>query len=245
VFGLNIEFRRPTEDRLDELMEGAPGWLSASRTRAAIAQAPGSDDRLAGLDGSPVGYGSCITSPLAEGGRATARVWVSPESREQGVDSALWHFVVGVARNAGVHGVHTVAHEADAYSLAVALDHGFRTLGVRRESRLEPEELPEAIVESAIARVLAEGIELVTFGGGEADAWVGLYEALLPLFADAPDSRAGREPPTYQAVSRQFSESWQILLARRGEEIVAATMAFARSDGRARVNNLLHRRLRK
>jgi GNAT superfamily N-acetyltransferase len=87
-----------------------------------------------------------------------------------------------------------------------------------------------------VARALAGGIELVAFEGGEADAWPGLYETLLPLFADAPDSRAGREPPSYEAVSRQFSESWQILLASRGEEIVGATMAFARSEGRRQVN---------
>jgi GNAT superfamily N-acetyltransferase len=217
-------------------MDDAPGWQGVARTRAAIAQASGSDDRLACLDGSPVGYGFCITSPLGEGGRATARVWISPTGRGQGVGSALWNFVLGVARSAGIRGVHTVAHEADAYSLAVALGHGFFTLGVRRESRLELVKLDEALVDSAVAQIQAEGIELVAFDGGGSEAWSGLYEALLPLFADAPDSRAGREPPTHEAVSRQFAESWQILLARRGEEVIGATMAIARPEGRGRVN---------
>lgn len=180
-----IRSRAPSptdDDDLDALMAGAIGWRGAALVGAALEQAPGSNQALACLNGEPVGYGYCTTGPLAEGGRANARIWVRPDARDRGAGTALWAFVLDAARSAGLPGVHTVADEADAYSLAVAKAHGLFPLGIRRESRLDLGELDDRLVVQAVGRVLAIGIELVGFDGShDEEHWLALYRDLLPL----------------------------------------------------------------
>jgi len=89
--GSDLALRLPTgDDDLDTLMTGAISWRGAALVREALAHARGSDNAFACLDEAPVGYGYCTTAPLADGGRANARICVRPDARGRGAGTALW-----------------------------------------------------------------------------------------------------------------------------------------------------------
>lgn len=217
-------------DDLDALLAGTIAWPGADQMRSLFSAPPEVANRqyVAVADGKLVGYAHCITSPLAEGGRAAVHVWVLPLARGQGIGSALWSAAVDVAKEAGTAGAQAMADVDDGRSLKIAAARG-AVLGPRRwESRLDLAALSLPVVETAIDRVRAGGVELALFTPGD-EVWAGLYEDFLPLHWATPDGRAGRQPPSRDQLQHRFTQRWQVLLAQREGATVGMTMAFARA----------------
>jgi GNAT superfamily N-acetyltransferase len=123
----------------------------------------------------------------------------------------------------------------DEGSAAIAEAHGFSKGSIRRESMLDLTTLGSEFFEAAIQRVRAEGVDLVPFAPGSERDWEDFYEVFLLLHHATPDRAAGREPPSYETIREGYAEAWQVLLARRGNDIIGVTMAFARPDLPSRV----------
>jgi GNAT superfamily N-acetyltransferase len=217
-------------DDLDALLAGTIAWPGAEHMRS-LFSAPGGDANrqfVVVLGDRLVGYAHCISSPQAEGGRAAIHVWVAPSERGQGIGSSLWLAAVGAARAEGFQGAHAIADVNDRRSVEIAAAHG-ATLGARRwESRLHLATLSSLVVETAIGRATAAGVQLVPFSPDNG-LWAQLYDDFLPLHWATPDGSAGRQPPSLDWLRERFSQPWQVLLARRGETTIGMTMAFARA----------------
>jgi GNAT superfamily N-acetyltransferase len=217
-------------DDLDGLLEGTIAWPGADQMRSLFSAPAGGANRqfVAVLDDRLVGYAHCVISPLAEGGRAGVHVWVRPPTRGRGIGSALWSSALDAARAAGLPGAHAIADVNDQRSLEIAAAHG-ATLGARRwESRLDLASLSLPIVETAVGRATAAGVQLVPFTPDNG-LWTQLYDDFLPLHWATPDGSAGRQPPSRDWLQDRFSQPWQVVLARDGESTLGMTMAFARA----------------
>lgn len=198
--------------------------------RQAVEAHAGNEHVVACLGHEMVGDAYCIIVPLNAGGRATARVWVVAAVRGRGVGSALWSAVLATVRKASVRGVFTVVDVADSRSLEIARAHGLVEIGVRTESRLDLQGLDDAMVGAAVDHVLSRGIEIDAWAGGaDETAWELLYQDLVPLFGDTPDGQQGHEPPSLEFLRREFRQPWQVLLGRRGDRNVGATLVMARA----------------
>jgi hypothetical protein len=119
--------------------------------------------------------------------------------------------------------------------MAIAEAHGLSRGSIRRESLLDLTTFRTELLETAVQRVREEGVDLEAFTPRSEREWEDFYEAFLPLHQATPDGAAGSEPPPYETIRGGFAERWQILLARRGSDIVGVTMAFQRRDLPSRV----------
>jgi GNAT superfamily N-acetyltransferase len=223
-------------DDLDGLLAGTLAWPGSDQMRSLFSAPRGGANRqfVAVLDDRLVGYAHCISSPPAEGGRAGVHVWVGPAARGRGIGSALWSSALDAARAAGLPGAHAIADVDDQQSLEIAAAHG-ATLGARRwESRLDLAALSLPVVETAVGRASAAGVQLVPFTPDNGP-WAQLYGDFLPLHWATPDGSAGRQPPSCDWLQEKFSQPWQVVLARQGETTIGMTMAFARAASAEKV----------
>ncbi|MGP8009864.1 MAG: GNAT family N-acetyltransferase [Acidimicrobiales bacterium] len=226
-----------THDDLDSLLAGTLGWSGSERVAAlfASARATPSGQFVTVNSGQIVGYGHLLTQPVAEGGRAGVHIYVDPSHRGCGVGSALWRELQPLARASGLPGLRALGDVDDERSAAIAEAHGFSRGSIRRESMLDLSTLRSEFFESAVQRVRAEGVDLIPFAPGSERDWEDFYEVFVSLFHATPDRVAGREPPSYETIREGYPEGWQVLVARRGTDIIGVTMAFARPDLPSRV----------
>jgi GNAT superfamily N-acetyltransferase len=119
--------------------------------------------------------------------------------------------------------------------MAIAQAHGLSRGAIRRESLLDLTTLRDELVDATVQRTLEGGVDLVAFNPQDERDWEEFYRALLPLHYATPDGASGREPPPYETLRSGYAEPWQILLARRGLDIIGMTLAFQRLDVESRV----------
>lgn len=226
-----------TKDDLDSLLAGTLGWSGSDRMAAlfAGARATPSEQIVAVSSGRIVGYGHLLTHPASEGGRAGVHIFVDPSHRGRGVGSVLWREILPLACASGLPGLRALGNVDDERSLAIAEAYGLSRGSIRRESLLDLTTLRTEFIETAIQRVREDGIDLVAFAPGSERDWEDFYEALLPLHQATPDAAAGSEPPPYETIRHSYAEPWQVLLARRGSDIIGITMVFPRPDLHSRV----------
>jgi GNAT superfamily N-acetyltransferase len=222
------------DDDLDALNEGAPDWLGSELHNNAFAADPGPHRGrwIAEIDGLPVGFAHCIAKGIAGGNRAVALVFVRPEHRARGAGRLLWQQVLEVCTPDRVPGIVLPSDADDLSSKEIALSHGLHLGPQHVRSRLD---LTAFAPPASLRRERTDGIALRPLSPDLDEAgWLSFADYFNGLMADAPDSEGGAEPMPYGFMRAALPETWQVLVAWDGDEMVAFTSLFVR-DARARV----------
>ena len=149
------------DDDLDALLAGTIAWPGADQMRSLFSAPGGGANRqfVAVLDDRLVGYAHCITFPLAEGGRAGVHVWVGPATHGRGIGSARGlapSMLPGRPRSRAPISSPTPT-TSGAWRSRLATGPPWAR---RWESRLELAALSLPVVETAVGRATAGGVQL-------------------------------------------------------------------------------------
>jgi GNAT superfamily N-acetyltransferase len=225
------------DDDLDDLHEGDYEWAGAALSRNMKASAGDAmlAFHVAVLDGKPVGYLDAFLPPEDNPTQAGfAGVWVRPDSRGQGVGSALLETLIPIAQDRGARRLTTHVDAKDAASQRWLVARGATTGATHLESKLElTGDLP-----------LIPPPKGITIDSPSADAdeneWQDAHDAHVRLMRDTPDAKTNPTPIPYAIYRTLLSEPWQLCLAKTDDGvIVGLTCVFPKSEKDRLVNTML------
>lgn len=166
-----------------------------------------------------VGYASLFERAMWRNTYAPVRVKVEPAHRGQGIGEALWG-ALAPARDRWADGFFGLVDEADEESRRTLARHGVRELGLHIVRVLDLTTVEEGAAIPPPAGVTVHRPQLDD--PAERDH---LYRFLNERGEDAPDVGRGSVLLQREQFDLFYTESWQTLLLRDGEDDVALTIA--------------------
>jgi GNAT superfamily N-acetyltransferase len=152
-------------------------------------------------------------------------LWVAPDARGRGVGRALRATIPATAAGHGFRTVLIGVPESDAHGREVAEHWGAVQDGHHYESTLDLTALTDDQVAEWTAKAIAAGITLHHVEDDSAVA--DLYPFARDRFKEAPDSGDASDELTLD-VFRAMAEPANILIARRGDDVVGITWVIQR-----------------
>jgi GNAT superfamily N-acetyltransferase len=225
------------DDDLDALNDGNHEWAGAELPRRM--KETGGDAmfafHVAEHDGMVVGY---LDGFLPKDDNPTrigfASVWVRPDSRRQGVGSAILDALESLGREHGARQLTTHVDVDDDSSQHWLKRKGASTGGIHLESTLElTDDLPLIPPPNGVSVVV------LPLDADDAD-WHAAHEAHVRLMGDTPDAKLNPSPIPYDVYRALLPDPWQVCVAKTDDgAVVGVTCVFPKSEKDRFVNTML------
>lgn len=192
------------------------------------------------LDGRPAGMGVVCPLGVVAEGYGVGAVNVVPQSRRQGLGTALRAAVESAARGR-VPGVQYSYSEGYADAEAAVAAWGLEESGRHRESILDLTTIDRDLFEAKVGAVGASGVVLETISSLDDlddDGWHELHDYVVARFAEAPDAAGADEQLPYATFRRVLEEPWMLMTAKKDGRYVGVTFVMRRMGDTKSVNTL-------